>query len=416
MATYAIPEANVDELTNRLARLAARAQHCGCEPITWRTVGEDFRPHPRKRNVTVRYELIEVYGDTPRVKDAQGQTYQFLAAIVHGYDADNEERINLVLHARDVEGELPAAWRTIEPHCDHCGTERPRRKTYMLVDGNGNVQQVGSACLGDFLRTTDPQAMASLFENLVDALHKAQAEDEWDSESGRGTGYINLHGYLTHVCTQVRVDGFFLTRKNAEGRLGHASVPTSDRALTNMQEDEHAEGHDMPTDEDKAKAQAVIDWAKAICDGEDVNDYLFNLSVLARMGYIQFRHTGLAASMVNAYERDKGILAERLAAKEGRKPSEHQGTVGEKGEVVVKVTRMVSVPGYAYNSTRELYLMADENGNVFTWTTQGMPLDEGATYRLVGKVKEHSEYHGTKQTRLTRCKVLETLEETDAQG
>jgi hypothetical protein len=406
MATYAIPEANLDELTKRLGRLSARAIHCGVDAITWTTVGEEYRPHPRKKNVQVRYVLLEVHGETPRVHDGDGNEYTFVAAIDHGFDQETEERINLIRKARDVEGDVPVEFRSAEPHCDHCHTERPRRKTYLLRDYEGHYTQVGSSCLADFLRTTDPDDLAAMFENLYEALHLAEAEDEWESSERTGTEYTALALYLAHVCTMVRTDGYFLSRKSCEGREGWASVPTSERAWMNLNPSRGQESTE-PTPEDEEKALAVIAWGKSLNDRRDLNDYLFNLSVLARMGYITWRHQGLAASMVGAYMREQGEALTKTS--EPRKPSQHQGEVGKKLEATVTVERRVDIPGYAYNSTRDLYLMADQDGNAYTWTTQGEPLDEGKTYRLLGTVKEHSEYHGRKQTRLTRCKVLEEV-------
>lgn len=53
-----------------------------------------------------------------------------------------------------------------------------------------------------------------------------------------------------------------------------------------------------------------------------------------------------------------------------------------------------------------LYIMEDNDGNVFTWSTQKY-FKEGSTYKLCGTVKDHTDYKGTPQTVLTRCKEVE---------
>lgn len=49
----------------------------------------------------------------------------------------------------------------------------------------------------------------------------------------------------------------------------------------------------------------------------------------------------------------------------------------------------------------------DDAGNCFIWksTSAFFNIAEGSQVRLRGAVKEHSDYKGTKQTILQRCKV-----------
>ena len=49
-----------------------------------------------------------------------------------------------------------------------------------------------------------------------------------------------------------------------------------------------------------------------------------------------------------------------------------------------------------------IYKIVDIDGNIYTWKTSGGIAEE--TTEIVGTVKAHNEYRGTKQTELTRVR------------
>jgi len=87
--------------------------------------------------------------------------------------------------------------------------------------------------------------------------------------------------------------------------------------------------------------------------------------------------------------------------KEEVKTSEWQGTVGDKIDVTAKV--VLKRDFFSRFGSGLMYKLKDQDQNEYTWFTQHL-LEDGATYRIVGRVKEHSEYQGRKSTVLTRCK------------
>lgn len=103
--------------------------------------------------------------------------------------------------------------------------------------------------------------------------------------------------------------------------------------------------------------------------------------------------------------------------------SKYVGTIGE------RISREVVLVGdFSYETrfgfvsqTNYIYTMQDADGNVFVWkTTKSLFFDvenekepdvydcdcirKGDTMKITGTVKEHSDYKGTNQTVLTRCK------------
>lgn len=98
--------------------------------------------------------------------------------------------------------------------------------------------------------------------------------------------------------------------------------------------------------------------------------------------------------------------------KAGKSTSEHMGEVGEKIERTVIYIHTASwengYGGYWNTGVTNLHTFKDEQGNIFIWKTDKfIEADYGTKMTIKGTVKEHSEYKGTKQTVLTRCKIEE---------
>lgn len=89
----------------------------------------------------------------------------------------------------------------------------------------------------------------------------------------------------------------------------------------------------------------------------------------------------------------------------GDSASEFQGSVGDRLEVVLTIEKAIPVEG-AYG-TSTVHIMHDDFENVYVWITAAKSLVAGNAYLIKGTVKEHKTYKGTKQTVLTRCKVME---------
>ena len=84
------------------------------------------------------------------------------------------------------------------------------------------------------------------------------------------------------------------------------------------------------------------------------------------------------------------------------------GEVKEILELTVTYEKKFSV--YSQYGTVFVYKFSDDNGNVLIWKTStglyySYGAKEGDKIQIKGRVKEHNNYKGEKQTVLTRCKV-----------
>lgn len=87
--------------------------------------------------------------------------------------------------------------------------------------------------------------------------------------------------------------------------------------------------------------------------------------------------------------------------------SEYIGSVGEKLDLVAVFEREYSYETHYTYYGETVHINKFKAGkDTLVWKTSSYTdFEEGATYRVRGTIKDHTEYKGDKQTVLTRCKV-----------
>lgn len=108
----------------------------------------------------------------------------------------------------------------------------------------------------------------------------------------------------------------------------------------------------------------------------------------------------IASEFIQNYVKS---LREKYVADHAPK-TEYFGNVGDKLELnltLIHIGGYDTKYGYTY-----VYTFVDSEDHQFIWKT-GCYLDEseGSTLTVRGTIKAHSEYHGVRQTELTRCKT-----------
>ena len=132
---------------------------------------------------------------------------------------------------------------------------------------------------------------------------------------------------------------------------------------------------------------------------------------------------------IDEYKRAQAQKEAEWAAE--RAKSEYVGSVGDKLDVVVTLAfeTTFEVPSFRGYGTAEMtvYGFKDESGNILIWKTGGCLYIEhqvkgfieneyarkGDKIRIKASIKDHSEYKGTKQTVLTRVKLVEFIEKAE---
>ena len=402
-AEYEIAERNLPRLLEGVKVLNRKATRLGVRPVLVEELGEEFRtlhredPRSGRRWQTmVRYVTVRVTGEGPKVN---GWTF---AAVVTSLDGTN-----MLAAVPGLDRDLPLAYRTAPPKCDHCGLHRQRSETFVLHRQDRWVQ-VGRQCLKDFLGYNDPHRLADLCSMLA-ALRDlcAEAEDDAEEEGGGGGGgrserWLPLPRYLTVVATLVRTAGWV---SRGQARDNERLTATADQALMALfpySESEHRLARETEaaiTDADADQAAAALTWAQGI-PADTREDYLHNVRTIALRGMTNVKFAGVAASIIRAYQR---VLADERRAERTRQvaaTSRHFGTVGERAVFTLTVEKVITLDGQF--GTTYLHKFTDPQGNVAVWFSSSEKLDEGETVTVKATVKRHDQREGVAQTILTR--------------
>lgn len=415
--TYVIPAENRTAVEEKLAKMNRKAEKLGTSPISvsfshdhverW----QEWDGHPASTPIEHAREWLkaEVSGAVATLSG-----YYFRATLHHTTEG------NIVASVPGYE--VPREYRNAPSACHHCKTTRRRNATY-LVESKDGLMQVGQNCVQDFFGGNDPHRMAKWAE-MLGAFNSWFLQQEEPGMGGRRERACGLMTFLAQNAAVIRLDGW-VSKKVASEREMPATVGTTWEALDGFAfleprfRRQQQEKYKI-TEEDKARAEEVYNWAKATFAAEGAepeNDYLHNLSVIVKAGLVSPRTGGLAASMEAAWKRATQPKPE-YATKDGS-PSAFVGTVGERLRGV-KVTLLGSheLPPTEWG-TRMLIRLADDAGNVFVWFTGGdglhgqwdfgngdvRELVDGDTLYMTATVKKHKEFGNVKQTEVSRAQL-----------
>lgn len=292
---------------------------------------------------------------------------------------------------------VPSEYRNCGPKCDHCGYNRNRRDTFVVKHDDGRYTQVGSSCLDDFLGGEEATKVAAQAELLASLASLAETGEDYGG-GGRSNVTV-LSTFLTMTAAIIRKYGWTSRSAAREGAATADLVIQALFALKNVPE---------ILDEDRATAEAAEAWAESLTDEclqKQSSDYLHNVRTVARGGSVGMREAGIAASIIAAYQRN--IMNERRVLK--AMASVHVGTVGKRETFNVTLD---NITGYEthFGYTTVVRFVTD-TGSILVWKASTdpdlKPEQVGKRFSLTGTVKEHSEYKGTKQTIVQRCKIAE---------
>jgi hypothetical protein len=429
--TYIVPAGHMDRLQGEIDRLNKRARRLKVAEIQVDIAPSHLTHEIRTVGGEIRYvtqEQLDAHSNwTPT-----GYVREFLSVTVTG-EAPKFAGWNLVavlepLSTDDgveniiqaVPGQkCPVEYRDRVGQCDHCHTERRRNQTFVCRHVDGRHQMVGRNCLADFLGHTDPHHLAKMAEMLGElaSLCEAAADEEWNEGGASMGGAYSLDCFMAMTAASIVVDGWLSRGKAFEfGGIATANktlealnpLPKQDRDyrewVANMQATAAAERQ-------QATAAAAIAWAAELTEEEiGDSDYLYNLCLVCRAGYVTGKTAGLAASLIVAHARAvEAEVRQREFAKRAE-TSKHQGVVGER--IWRKLTLERVHYSESFYGTTAIHGMCDDDGNAYTWfaSNELSDFDKGDSRWILATVKSHGEYKGIAQTVLTRCSLCDADE------
>ena len=395
MVTAIIPEHRIEFLEAKLNDLNKKANKLGCSPIKITSQfdhvlyehntpdGPDYRKEkgPHATGVTLRMFKVELDGETPKYAG-----WRFVAAL---YITEKGNIINTVPGYE----QLLVQYKDFTNVCQHCNTKRNRKETFVLEHEDGRQMVVGRSCIKDFLGHASPSDLLSWASLMFEVTGLLDADEEELFKYPREKMTFDLELWLTKACAEIRENGFISKKMGDEKNI----VPTAFivyNCFTTYVDDNKIEH--LPEDEEKAKA--VVEWMKAI--PADASNFYSNIRVIAELGYVEFKTTGIATYAVQGYT---DWYVQKIA-----KPATASKPVGVKDQrIALKGVRVLRT--HVYESSfcdgfKCIHTMQDAEGNTLVWfaSAGGTWLEAGQVYDIKATVKDHKIYRDEMQTVVNR--------------
>lgn len=299
--------------------------------------------------------------------------YEIVAVIDH-----NEKMVHTFIEGVDVE---EFRERRV---CDHCHTKRYRSKSVILRDKSGKFIQVGTTCLSDFVNADVDDlvnGMALCAENF--RFTEKDAESFCGGSFRENYIHYELSEAIPVIHRTIKEYGFI----PSSGGMNSTKY-FSYKVL-------NGEKYIKIKNEDTEIASKIIEWMAAL---ENIGSFNGNLIQIAKNGYVSYKTIGFLCAAVNSF------LSESIK-KKIKKESEYVGNIGDKITVEVILKKVSNFD--SFYGMMSFFIFTDTDGNVFVWkTANDINHEIGDKFTIKGTIKEHSEYSGTKQTIITRVKVV----------
>ena len=399
MGKYYIHESNMDRLTKRLTTIQNKCNKYNLS-FKFEIVGEEYREVKLEDGTAAvqKYIAVETEGSL------RHEDWQFIGVVNHTPHGN-------VIRQLEIGVEVPEKYRFTKPTCEHCNTSRNRKSTYLIRNTQtGEWKQVGKSCLREFTRGLDAEDVAG-YISLFDTLIKGES---FDTSSGFKK-YYKVSEILSYAFETVKHFGYqpvsdYEPRPTKVRCLEYyaackGSILCSRPELDSINYQMASVRFDGTSAESSRLAHDAIQWATT----QNLNNaYMHNLKVICSSEYCLKTDLGILISLAYTYNRElkrqKELLDKQAKHQKEAGDSDYVGEVGDKIEFnTVSVECIYS--GENQFGVSFLYKLIDENSNVFMWSTSTY-LEDGANFTIKGRIKNHQEYNGIKQTWITRCRAI----------
>lgn len=397
---FNIQKENLPKLKTKIGFIQKKAAKLGVTVPYFAVIKEWQKEVKEKSGKTYLVEMVEVEVDN--VKTALSG-WNFLATV------DHHEAGNVIRFSPKYKGESNVEkYRNSKPDCDHCQHQRKRKDTFIMINEAGETKQIGRSCIKDFLG----HKSAEYYAELADLVWTISQEDDEDNLS-YGSKWVEVFQVLEVLeaaAMIIRLNGYRSAKACMNG-----GATTSNKVSywfgTDEKKYKEETKEDKPKVEDQDKKVAQEAYQMALgWEGKDLgSEFNVNLHILCKRGTAVGRDLGmlcyLPEMLMKTIAKQIEDAARNKAQKELAQKSQYVGNLKERLTLELDLVRMIWLGSSQFGDSY-LYSFSDAQGNVIVWKT-GVEygIQAGSKVKLVGTVKEQSEYRGVKQTSLTRCKM-----------
>ena len=318
------------------------------------------------------------------------------------YEDENGQRQRAVFMNKVPGKVVPFKYQDkTEIHCEHCKHNRYRKRSFLVEHINGEMKEVGSTCLKDFLGH-DPSNFL-FFAQIEDKLGSMEEEYGMGSWGAGDPMSYDLLGILTLTSAIIKKYGWTSRSEAYDYSYNNdgVKVATADDVLDYLcKKNKSIEEKVQLEDRDKEIAEKTIEHFKSLSNQD--NDYIMNCLKVIKMNRVSHKRLGIACSMIQVYRNH----VEKELERANELPSEWFGNIGSKLEDCEVICTFKTFCETQFG-TSVLYKFRDNDGNVFKTFYSGhtWEVEQEEKVRLWGTVKKHDEWNNKKETMLTRCKV-----------
>jgi len=389
MQTVTIPTQHLNMILGAFDRLRRKAKRAGMpEPqITYRSAG--IRPHriayAQGHELIERTEPTQFFDVRFEGLDVNFEGWSCLGSI-ECVNAKNGEYRNLLW------GNVPAEMINAAPVCDHCGTSRRRKKTFLLQRGE-ETQRVGSTCLKEILKQESMSYLLAVAETWAVIISPPREVSSGGWRLPQGFSALAFH----NAVAQRIAESGWVSRQNVMD--GNARKATVDEVINTLNENSFKY---------EPKFEAEINAALAWIAGTAArSNFMLNLQTVASCETITHKMAGTAAYLLVAYRKSQAEEQARKAVT----PSEFIGSVGDRLKNLTGIYQGSSSYETQWGTTHFHRFLCGTNRVTIKGTngmyrlTGELNVAPGATCQIGGTIVKHETYNEMKSTILNRGKL-----------
>jgi len=408
--TVQVPLPILSVFKRKLAILKRRCVHVGTPdpvvtegPISSMTLGGEVCPGaPERPKVKVQVQEFTIAVEPPNLPGG----WKVLGVVETAEDLKGN-----LIHAQEIENEagewVPHPWMETYRHnsmyCEHCGTERRRKKIVVLESAKGCLVQVGSTCLSKYVAGITVAYAANIcdiycwYEQLIKGLDESFDDESWMDCSGPSPVGFDTLEVLAVTADVIEEHGWL-----SVGAAGYGETPTRDMVIMTIEAWARHPDKLAPSPESRQEASRALEWIRSK-DSSVLVGYMGNLALVLAEDMLLQKRFGLACSVFAALANEENRAAK--AAEEERRqklsPSTWLGEVKQRIEMELTLDMTFDIDGQWGLS--ELHRFHDQDGNIVVWFCSGRSnYEKGETYRVKATVKRHDIRDNVQQTVVNR--------------
>lgn len=214
------------------------------------------------------------------------------------------------------------------------------------------------------------------------------------------TNTADLGKFLLCALVTIRLEEGYVSNANAANMMGKQSTAKIAWQWATVGRPEKYKSAEVLQDE-RVQAKKIFDWLTGLNPLDSTNNaYMYKLAQIGQAKQVNETQTGIAASAINAYEKEQ--TKQQAATGNG-----FVGTVNEK---IIALVYYLGVNTFDSKfGVCHKHRFCGMNKELISWITSkdqdALGLVQGNRYTVSGTVKEHSEFKGNQETLVTRATV-----------